>query len=128
METALRGEAFANARYTLYGEHAKARSPKLARLFERTAAVELTEHFAEQANLAGYVRSTKENLRKSIAGETYEATRMYPDFARTAREERAYEAARLFTEIAGDEAAHARAFKRALQHLHHHHDATRADS
>ncbi|WP_149262518.1 ferritin family protein [Actinomadura sp. K4S16] len=120
LETALRGESFANASYTLYAEHARARSPKLAQLFERTAAVELTEHFAELANLAGYVHRTRENLRKSIAGETYEATKMYPGFARTAREERAYRAAALFTEIAGDEAAHARAFAYALKHLHHH--------
>ncbi|WP_205718316.1 ferritin family protein [Actinomadura sp. WMMA1423] len=129
LETALRGESFANARYTVYGEHARVRYPKLARLFERTAAVELTEHFAELANLAGYVHRTRENLRKSIAGETYEATTMYPGFARTAREEHAFRAAALFTEIAGDEAAHARAFKRALHGLDHDHDhATRNDT
>ena len=128
LETAMHGEAFANAKYTLYGEHAKARSPKLARLFERTAAVELTEHFAGEADLAGFVHRTKENLRKSIAGETYEATQMYPSFARTARAEHAYKAARLFTEIAGDEAAHARAFEHALKRLCHHHHMARADS
>ncbi|MEV4670545.1 MULTISPECIES: ferritin family protein [Actinomadura] len=118
LETAMRGEAFANAKYTLYAEHAKARNPKLARLFQRAAAVELTEHFAGEAVLAGFVHNTADNLRRSIAGETYEATKMYPGFARTARAEGDRKAARLFTEIAGDEAAHARAFKRALRHLH----------
>lgn len=119
LDTAMRGEAFAHARYTLYAEHAQKHRPRLAVLFRRTAAVELTEHFAEQANLAGAVHDTADNLRRSIAGETYEATTMYPGFARAARAEGDLKAARLFTEIAGDEAAHARAFRRALHHLDH---------
>ncbi|MFF4239705.1 ferritin family protein [Actinomadura geliboluensis] len=128
LETAMRGEAFANAKYTLYAEHAKARHPKVAELFRRAAAVELTEHFAGEAVLAGYVHDTADNLRRSIAGETYEATKMYPGFARTARAEGNLKAAALFTEIAGDEAAHARAFKKALKHLHHHRPAGRTNS
>ncbi|RFU37728.1 rubrerythrin family protein [Actinomadura logoneensis] len=115
LETAMRGEAFAHAKYTLYAEHAGGRRPALAALFRRTAAVELTEHFAEQAKLAGAVHDTADNLRRSIAGETYEATRMYPGFARTARAEGDGRAARLFSEIARDEAAHARAFRAALR-------------
>ncbi|WP_207394064.1 ferritin family protein [Actinomadura formosensis] len=128
LETAMRGEAFANAKYTLYAEHAEARSPELARLFQRAAAVELTEHFAGEAVLAGLVHRTADNLRRSIAGETYEATTMYPEFARVARAEGDCKAAELFTEIAGDEAAHARAFLRALRHLHHYHHMARTDS
>ncbi|MFA1538459.1 ferritin family protein [Actinomadura monticuli] len=128
LETAMRGEAFANAKYTLYAEHAKARHPKVAELFRRAAAVELTEHFAGEAVLAGFVHSTADNLRRSIAGETYEATKMYPGFARTARAEGNLKAAALFTEIAGDEAAHARAFAKALRHLHHHRPAARTNS
>ena len=118
LETAMQGEAFANAKYTLYAEHAQAENrPKLANLFRRTAEVELTEHFAGEAKLAGLVQRTRANLRRSIKNETYEARTMYPGFARTARAEGDENAARLFTEIAHDEAGHARAFQAALRRL-----------
>ncbi|MFF5259800.1 ferritin family protein [Actinomadura viridis] len=115
---AMRGEAFAHAKYSLYAEHARAtHQPRLARLFERAARVELVEHFAAESNLAGLLQGTRANLRKSIKGETYEATTMYPRFSRRAAKVADTGAARLFKEIAGDEAAHAKAFRRALRKL-----------
>ncbi|MER6411495.1 rubrerythrin family protein [Streptomyces humidus] len=115
LDTAMHGEALAHARYTLYAEHAAADGrPALARLFRGTAGIELREHFAGEAKLYGLVRTTRENLTKTIAGERYEAEVMYPAFARRAEAVGDQKAARLFRHNAADEAGHARAFQRML--------------
>lgn len=120
LTTALRGEAFANAKYTWYAETARrAGIPRLARLFAHAAGQELGEHFAEEATLAGLVRDNATNLRDAIAGEWYEARTMYPRFAREACAAGDHRAARLFREIGRDEAAHAAAFTRALRGSRH---------
>ncbi|MGW3264212.1 rubrerythrin family protein [Streptomyces sp. NPDC001056] len=115
LDTAMHGEALAHARYTLYGEHATADGrTALGRLFQGTGQVELREHFADEAVLYGLVGTTHQNLVKTIAGETYEATVMYPTFARRADAVGDHQAARLFRHNAADEAGHARAFQRLL--------------
>jgi rubrerythrin len=89
----------------------------IARLFSGTAQVELREHFAGEAVLAGLVGTNAANLRDAITGETYEHTTMYPGFARQATKDKCLGAAKLFTEIAGDEGGHAAAFTTALRSL-----------
>ncbi|WP_328512716.1 ferritin family protein [Streptomyces sp. NBC_00376] len=76
LDTALHGEAHAHARQT--------GNTPLARLWEGAAKVELNEHFAGEAVLAGLVRTTRENLRRAIIGEHNEATTAYPGFAKRA--------------------------------------------
>ncbi|TQS21213.1 rubrerythrin family protein [Microbispora sp. KK1-11] len=118
LRTAMKGEAFAYAKYTLYGDKARETGqPRLARLFHRTAAVERTEHFAEHANLAGAVRDTGTNLCATIKGETYEGTQMYPDYARRASAAGDTEAADLLSGTAKDELKHAKAFSRQVSRL-----------
>jgi rubrerythrin len=89
----------------------------LAELFSGTAQVELREHFAGEAVLAGLVGSNATNLQDAISGETTEATIMYPGFAAQATADKCPSAATLFGEIAGDEAGHAAAYTIALQAL-----------
>jgi rubrerythrin len=89
----------------------------VAKLFSGTAQVELQEHFAAEAVLAGLVGSNAANLQKSIDGETREHTTMYPGFATQATADNCFAAAALFTEIAGDEGGHAAAYTVALQAL-----------
>lgn len=116
--TAMHGEAFAYAKYTAFaGEAARNGSPSISALFTRTAKVELTEHFADEAVIAGLVGSDASNLADAIAGETYEATTMYPEFATQAAADGCTVAAELFTEIAADEADHAAAYTQALASL-----------
>ena len=86
----------------------------MARLFERTADVELGEHFKEEAALSGLVGSDRANLRDAIAGETFESQKMYPKFAQQANADSDSNAATTFSEIAHDESGHARAFGAAL--------------
>src|SRR5665647_2233305 len=79
----------------------------LAKLFSGTAQVELQEHFAGEAVLAGLVGTNAANLQDSIKGETWEHKKMYPGFATQATTDGCTAAAALFTEIAVDEGGHA---------------------
>ncbi|MEU6432462.1 ferritin family protein [Microbispora sp. NPDC046973] len=118
LRTAMKGEAFAYAKYTLYGDKARETGqPRLARLFHRTAAVERTEHFAEEANLAGAVRDTPANLCATIKGETHEGRQMYPDYARQASAAGDTATAKVLDDTAKDELKHAKAFSGELSRL-----------
>src|SRR5450830_1833987 len=115
---AMHGEAFAYAKYTAYAlQAARTHQTALAKLFSGTAQVELQEHFAAEAVLAGLVGTNAANLQDSITGETWEHTTMYPGFATQAIADNCPAAAALFTEIAVDEGGHAAAYTVALQSL-----------
>ncbi|MEV6294979.1 ferritin family protein [Streptomyces sp. NPDC051896] len=118
LDTAMHGEALAYAKYMLFAAHAKqSGNSALARLWEGTAAVELHEHFAGEAVLAGRVGTTKENLDKAITGERSEAATIYPGFAKQATAVGDAAAAGFFRNTAADEARHAAAFQAALNQL-----------
>ncbi|WP_241787742.1 ferritin family protein [Streptomyces sp. PRh5] len=118
LDASMHGEALAHAKYLLFAARARqSGNTALARLFEGTAKVELREHFAGEAVLAGLVRTTKANLRKAITGERGEATVLYPGFAKQAAAVGDTAAARFFRDTAADEAKHAAAFQRALDRL-----------
>ncbi|MEU6041466.1 ferritin family protein [Actinomadura sp. NPDC047616] len=118
LNTSMRGEAFAYASYRLFAAQARREGLRsTARLFDRTARVELAEHFREEAMLSRLARGDAANLRNAIAGESYEHRTMYPRFARQARADGDRAAAALFTEIARDEGGHLRRFRAALRFL-----------
>ncbi|ACO32324.1 rubrerythrin [Acidobacterium capsulatum ATCC 51196] len=121
LSTAMHGEAYAHAKYLLYAEAArKSGHAELADVFTRAAKTERTEHFAEEAALAGLAGSNAENLRDAIAGESYEAKTMYPSFAEEAAKAGDAKAAKLFREIAADEAHHRDAFQAELKKIDSH--------
>ena len=116
--TALHGEAFAFAKYMLFAEHARQSGQlELAQLFEETARIELSEHFAEEAELAGIVSDDVNNLRDAIGGESYEIETMYREFAEQARAAGDTAAADRFEEVRGDEMKHRAAFQAALERI-----------
>lgn len=118
LRVAMKDEAFAYAKYTLYGDRAgETGQPGLATLFHRTAAVEHAEHFAEYANLAGAVRDTGTNLCATIKRETREGTQVYPAYARQASADGDTEAVKLLNDTANDELKHAKAFSGELSAL-----------
>jgi rubrerythrin len=116
LRTAMQGEAFAYAKYRRYaGQARRDGNPAVAQLFTSTANVELNEHFAMLATLAGLVATgTNANLQDAINGEQHEADVMYPDYARQADQAGNPQAANLFREIAGDEKTHQQTFQKAL--------------
>jgi len=82
LSTAMRGEAFAYAKYKLYAKHAEQNGDaELAELFTTAANIERFQHFAEEAQLAGVVGSDAANLKDAIKGESYEVETMYRQFA-----------------------------------------------
>lgn len=118
LSTAMHGEAFAYAKYTLFAQHARQSGNKeLADLFESSAKTERFEHFAEEAKIAGLVGSDADNLKDAIKGESYEYDTMYREFADQAKQAGDTAAADRFGEIRMDEAKHWDAFKAALAKL-----------
>lgn len=115
---AMRSEAFAFVKYTLFAQQARKNGrEELASLFEKTAETERLEHFAEEAELAWLVGSDDDNLRNAIRGESFEVDTMYREFAEQASAVGDDDAAARFTEVANDEMKHRDAFKAALYQL-----------
>lgn len=86
----------------------------IAKIFEETAINEM-QHAKDEFKLAGKLGDTVANLKEAIAGEHYETTEMYPEFARIAEEEGNKEAAILFKMIARVEAEHRDRYKKLLE-------------
>lgn len=115
---AMKGEAFAYAKYMSYAEHARQSGhTDIADLFERTAKTELSEHFRELAQIGQLIGSDTENLRDADRGETYESQTMYPQFADQAAAVGDVAAAQRFREISQDELKHRDMFRAALSSL-----------
>jgi rubrerythrin len=116
--TAMRGEAFAYAKYMAYAQRARENGhPDIADLFEQTARVELIEHFREMAELARLAGTDAQNLEDAIRGETQESKTMYPKFADEAAAVGDVAAAERFREISKNEMKHQAMFQDALASL-----------
>ena len=117
--TAFSGESQARNRYTYFASKAKKEGyVQIADIFTETANQE-KEHakrlfkFLEGGEVeitgafpAGVIDTTLENLKAAAAGEHYEQTEMYPEFAKTAREEGFDSIAAVFEAIAVAEKQH----------------------
>src|SRR5210317_790617 len=117
--TAFCGESQARNRYTYFASQAKKDGfVQIQAIFEETANQE-KEHakrlfkFLQGGEVevsaafpAGVVGSTVDNLRAGAGGENHEWTTMYPEFAKTARDEGFNEIATVFEAIAVAEKQH----------------------
>ena len=117
--TAFAGESQARNRYTYFASKAKKEGyVQIMTIFEETANQE-KEHAKRLFKLleggeveisasfpAGVINTTLENLKASAAGENHEHSQMYPDFAKTAREEGFEDIAKIFEAIAVAEKQH----------------------
>lgn len=118
LDAAMHGEAFAHLKYLAYAEHArKSGHPELAKLFDESANVEANEHFAREADALTLVNSDEANLLDGMAGERYENTKMYVDFANQAEAAGDKKVAAMFRQIAADEGDHYAAYKAAVEKL-----------
>jgi rubrerythrin len=114
----MHGEALAHARYLLFASAARKRgSDRLASMFEGIAAVELHEHFAELAELAGLVGTDVNNIRAAIEDENREVEATYPAFAMQALAVGEVAVAERFAEMAEDEYEHEKTLEGALEQL-----------
>src|SRR5664279_4174957 len=89
------GESQANQKYRAFAKKAEKEGfPNIAKLFATTAEAERIHAEGHLGALEG-VSSTIENLKASVAGETYEYTTMYPPMFELANSENS-KAARMF--------------------------------
>jgi rubrerythrin len=115
---AMRGEAFAYAKYKLFAQKARETGHfEVADLFDRTADQEFFEHFAEEADLLGLVKNDEQDIRDAIAGESYEVETMYKNFAEEAIADGDNHVAHRFLEVRHDETVHQLAFEEALMKM-----------
>lgn len=115
---AMRGEAFAYAKYKLFAKQARESGHfEVADLFDRTADQEFFEHFTEEAELVGLVGTDEQDINDAITGESFEVDTMYRKFAEEASADGDTQVAHRFEEIRHDETAHQLAFEEALLKL-----------
>lgn len=130
LQAAFTGESNAHARYLAYAKKADidgyAGVASLFRAAARAEEIHAGNHAAviqqfggtPEAKLeAAVLKSTRENLKAAIQGETYERDEMYPAFIAQARTERAPAALRTFTFARAAEVEHAKLFTDALQNI-----------
>lgn len=115
LEAAMHGEAYANLKYLRYADQAEAAGNKeLAKLFRDSANVEANEHFDREAAALNLGSTDVANLKDAIAGERYENSKMYIDFAKQAEAAGDTKVGAMFRQIAEDEGTHYRAYETAL--------------
>jgi len=131
------GESQARNRYTFYAKVAKKEGfEQIAEIFlitaknEKEHAKRLFEHIQElkeklnidsdiqvAATMPTTYGTTAENLKAAIAGENYEHTKMYPEFADVAEKEGLQEIAKRLRAIAVAEKHHEERYKKLLEEV-----------
>jgi len=132
------GESQARNRYTFYAKIAKKEGfEQIAEIFLVTAENEREhakwlfrlinelkkkndENFDKirvEADVPTILGNTRENLKSAIAGENYEHTKMYPEFANIAEKEGFPEIAKRLRAIAVAEKHHEERYKKLLKEL-----------
>ena len=105
--TAFAGESQARNKYTYYASKAKKDGyVQIAAIFEETANNEKEHAKMWFKLLHGGIGDTVDNLKDAAAGENYEWTTMYAEFAATAEEEGFKEIAAKFKGVGAVEKAH----------------------
>lgn len=128
--TSFAGESQARNRYTYFASVAKNEGyVQISNIFEDTANNE-KEHakrmfkFLEggmveikAAYPAGKIGTTEENLAEAAGGENEEHTKIYPEFARIAREEGFVKVAEMYEAVGVAEKQHEKRYRKLLQNL-----------
>ena len=116
---AFAGESQARNKYTYYASKARKEGfEQIAAFFEETANNE-KEHAKIWFKLLhnGGVPGTVENLKDAAAGENYEWTEMYAEFAKVAREEGFHQIASLFEAVGAIEKEHEERYRKLLANV-----------
>jgi rubrerythrin len=114
---AFAGESQANRKYLAYAKQAdKDGFAQVARLFRAAAEAE-TVHAHAHLRTLGKIKSTAENLKDAIAGETYEFKKMYPAMIAAAQEENNKAGERTLSYANEVEKIHAALYEKALEKM-----------
>lgn len=96
-------------------EHAKWDFKMLKEVLNKTG--ENISEFNVEASIPLILGNTSDNLKAAIAGENYEQTTMYPEFADTAEKEGFIEIAKRLRAIAKAEAHHEERYRKLLKEV-----------
>lgn len=114
---AFAGESQANRKYLAFAKQAEKEGyPQVAKVFRAAAEAE-TVHAHAHLRVLGGIKSTAENLKEAISGETYEFTTMYPSMIEDAKKDGSKAAERSFTYANKVEKVHAALYQKALDNL-----------
>ena len=114
---AFAGESQANRKYLAFAKQAeKEGHPQVAKLFRAAAEAETVHAHAHLRALDG-VKTTAENLKEAIGGETHEFKEMYPEMIQAAKEDSHKAAERSFIYANAVEEVHAGLYEKALDNL-----------
>ena len=114
LKEAFAGESQANRKYLAFANQAEKEGyPQVARLFRAAAEAE-TIHAHNHLKVLNAVKTTAENLKEAISGETEEFKEMYPRMIADAQAEGHKDAERTFNYANEVEKIHAQLFKKAL--------------
>ena len=117
LQEAFAGESQANRKYTAFAAQAdKEGYAQAARLFRAAAEAEAV-HAANHLRALKAIKTTKENLREAIAGETHEFKEMYPEMIAAAKAEGAKDGERTLTYANAVEEYHAKLYHEMLDGL-----------
>jgi rubrerythrin len=115
--TAFAGESQARNKYTYFASVAKKEGyEQIAAIFLETAENE-KEHAKLWFKALGELGTTAENLKAAAAGENYEWTEMYAEFAKVAREEGFTKLAYQFEAVAKIEKEHEERYLTLLKNV-----------
>ncbi len=117
LQAAFAGESQARNKYTYFAEIAKQEGlDQIADIFLETARNE-QEHARLWFDALGGIGNTAENLKAAAAGENYEWTEMYKEFADIAREEGFTQIAFKFDKVAEIEKHHEERYLALLENV-----------
>ena len=117
LEVAFAGESQARNKYTFFASKAKKEGyEQIAALFLETADNE-KEHAKLWFKELNGIGDTAHNLADAAAGENYEWTDMYEEFAKTAYEEGFHELAEKFRGVAAIEKRHEERYRALLKNV-----------
>jgi rubrerythrin len=117
LKEAFAGESQANRRYLAFAKKADEEGFKqVAKLFRAAAEAE-TVHAHSHLRALGGIKSTKENIREAISGETHEFKSMYPEMLAKAKAEGIKPAEISFDYANQVEKIHAALYEKAMAEL-----------
>jgi rubrerythrin len=127
LKEAFAGESQANRKYLAFAKKAEEEGyPQIAKLFRAAAEAETIHAHAHLRVLDG-VKSTAENLNEAVNGETFEFTKMYPQFIEDAKAENNKQALISFNYANKVEQVHADLYKKAVESINSKQDMPTAE-
>lgn len=130
LKAGIKGETTASAKYAAFAQKAteegQANIAKLFMAASKSESIHAANHKKvleglgekmEDFTPAYEVKTTAENLKAAIEGETYEVTTMYPKFLTDAKNEKVEKATKSFTWALDTEKKHQQFYTKALQAL-----------